>query len=121
MLTALRLLLQTRSALIAENLFLRKQLAMFQERHGRPRRAKPVERLALLALARFFNWRELLAIVKPETFIGWHRTGFRAFWRWKSRKPDRPPLPKNLRELVREMAAANPTWGEERIADELSL
>jgi transposase InsO family protein len=114
-------LLHTRAALIAENLFLRKQLAMFQERKARPRRAKSSERLALLALARFFNWRETLVIVKPETFTGWHRAAFRAFWRWKSRKPGRPPLPKNLRELVREMAAANPTWGEEWIADELSL
>ena len=121
LLTVLRLLLQTRAALIAENLFLRKQLAMFQERNTRPRRAKPAERLALLALAPFFNWREVLVIVKVETFIGWHRTAFRAFWRWKSRQPGRPSLPKNLRELIREMAAANPSWGEERIADELSL
>jgi hypothetical protein len=74
-----------------------------------------------MALARFFDWREALVIVKPETFIAWHRTAFRAFWRWKSRKLGRPPLPRNLRELVREMAAANPAWGEERIADELSL
>lgn len=77
--------------------------------------------MVLLALARFFNWREVLAIVKPETFIGWHRTAFRAFWRWKSRKPGRPVLPKNLRELIREMASANSAWGEERIANELSL
>ena len=121
LLTALLLLLQTRAALIAENLFLRKQLAMFQERNARPRRAQPAERLALLALARFFNWREVLSIVKVETFIGWHRTAFRAFWRWQSRRPGRPSLPKNLRELIGDMAAANPTWGEERIADELSL
>ena len=43
------------------------------------------------------------------------------FWRWKSRKTGRPPLPKNLKELIREMARDNPTWGEERIADELNL
>lgn len=60
LLTALLLLLQTRAALIAGNLFLRKQLAVFPERNARPRRAKPGERMALLALARFFNWREVL-------------------------------------------------------------
>ena len=43
------------------------------------------------------------------------------FWRWKSRKRGRPPLPKNIRELILEMDRQNPTWGEERIADELSL
>lgn len=121
MLTALLLLLQIHAALIAENLFLRQQHAMFQERNARPRRAKPAERLALLALARFFNWPEVLAIVKVETFIGWYRTAFQAFWRWQSRSPGRPSLPKNLRELIGDMAAASPTWGKERIADELSL
>jgi putative transposase len=75
----------------------------------------------MVTLARFFNWRDALVIVKPETLVRWHRTAFRMFWRWKSRKPGRPALPKNLRELVRRMARENPTWGEERIADELSL
>ena len=69
----------------------------------------------------FLTGTMLLVIVKPETFIKWHRTAFRAFWRWKSRQRGRPPLPKNLRELIREMDRANPTWGEERIANELKL
>ena len=77
--------------------------------------------MALLALARFFDWRDALVIVKPETFIRWHRTAFRHLWRWKSRKRGRPPLPKNLRTLILEMHRDNPTWGEERIANELSL
>jgi len=75
----------------------------------------------MIALARFFDWRDALIIVKPETFIKWHRTAFRMFWRWKSRKHGRPPLPKNLRELIRQMDRENPTWGEERIAAELLL
>lgn len=78
-------------------------------------------RLAMLALSRFFDWRGALVIVKPATFIKWHRTAFRMFWRWKSRKLGRPPLPKNLRDLIREMVTANPSWGEERIASELRL
>jgi len=117
----LRLLFIGRAALIAENLFLRKQLALFQERKARPRQAPALTRLSMIVLARFFDWRDTLVIVKSETFIGWHRTAFRAFWHWKSRKLGRPLLPKNLRELVREMATANATWGEERIASELSL
>jgi putative transposase len=75
----------------------------------------------MVALARFFDWQDALAIVKPETFIKWQRTAFRIFWRWKSRRRGRPPLPNNLRELIREMDRDNPTWGEERIADELLL
>ena len=75
----------------------------------------------MVLLSRFFDWREALVIVKPETFLKWHRTAFRRFRGWKSRKRGRPQLPKNLRELIREMAHDNPTWGEERIADELKL
>jgi putative transposase len=75
----------------------------------------------MVALAKFFDWRDALAIVKPETFVGWQRTAFKTFWRWKSRKPGRPALPKNLRELIGQMARENPTWGEQRIANELSL
>ena len=75
----------------------------------------------MIALARFFDWRDALVVVKPETFIKWHRTALRIFWRWKSRRKGRPPIPRNLRELVRQMDRENPTWGEERIANELSL
>jgi putative transposase len=70
-------------------------------------------------LSRFVEWRHLLVIVKPETLIGWHRKGFRLFWRWKSRAPGRPAIPADLRRLIATIAAANRTWGEERIAAEL--
>ena len=70
---------------------------------------------------RFFDWRGALVIVKPDTFIKWHRTAFRAFWRWKSRKRGRPSLPKNLMNLIREMDRENPTWGEGQIAADLKL
>ena len=99
----------------------RKQLALFQERKVRPRRSTAARRAFMVLLSRFFEWRNALVVVKPETFLKWHRTAFQAFWRWKSRKRGRPRLRQNLRELIREMAHDNPTWGEERIADELKL
>jgi hypothetical protein len=77
-------------------------------------------RLAMVWLSYWFNWRSALRIVKPETFTRWHRQGFRLFWRWKSR-PGRPTLPKELEALIRRMALENPTWGQERIANELLL
>jgi putative transposase len=121
LLTLIRLFLSSRAALVAENLFLRKQLALFQERKAEARRTTPMIRAGMVALARFFDWRGALVVVKPETFLKWHRTGFRMFWRRKSRKLGRPPVPKNLRELIGEMDRENPTWGEERIANELLL
>ena len=56
----------------------------------------------------------------PETFVRWHRKGFKLYWRWKSRG-GRPALPKDVRQLIARMVKENITWGEERVADELSL
>src|SRR3989440_210330 len=108
------------AALAAENLFLRKQLALYQERHVKPRRATNATRLALVWLGRWFDWCQALAIVQPETFTRWHQQGFRLFWRWKS-GPGRPPIPPDLQALIRRMARENPSWGEARIANELLL
>ena len=107
-------------ALAAEVLFLRKQLALYEERQVKPRRATNTTRLAMVWLSHWFDWRSALRIVKPATFIGWHRQSFRLFWRLKS-KLGRPPLPKDLQALIRRMALENPTWGQERIANELLL
>ena len=106
--------------LAAENLFLRKQLTLYQERQIKLRRATPATRLALLWLARWFDWRQALVIMQPATLIRWHRQGFRLFWRCTSRH-GRPPIPRALQALIREMARENPTWGQERIANELLL
>ena len=111
----LGLCLRPSPALAAENLFLRKQLALYEERQVKPRRATDAIRLAMVWLSYWFDWRSALRIVKPETFIGWHRQGFRLFWRWKSKR-GRPALPKDLRALIRRMALENPTWGQERLA-----
>lgn len=116
----LRLCLRLAPVLAAENLFLRKQLALYQERHVTPRRATDATRLALVWLARWFDWRHALAVVQPATLTRWHQQGFRLFWRWKSR-PGRPPIPADLQALIRRMAQENPTWGQERIANELML
>src|SRR5262249_19098531 len=51
----------------------------------------------------------------------WHRQGYRLFWRLKSRPRGRPPVPADVQALIIEMASANRTWGEERIAAELLL
>jgi hypothetical protein len=58
--------------------------------------------------------------MRPETLLRWHRAGFRAFWRWKSRpRGGRPSIPADIRRLIREMSIANPLWGAPRIHGEL--
>jgi len=112
---------RSHAQLAAENLFLKKQLALYMERQVKPGRADDATRIALVALSWLIDWRRILTVVKPDTLIRWHRKGFQLLWRWKSRPRGRPPLPADLQQLIAEMAAANRTWGEERIASELLL
>ena len=90
LLTFFRLMLRTPQAVAAENLFLRKQLALYVERKTKPHRATDAVRFTLAQLSRFFEWRDTLTVVKPDTLIRWHRKGFRLFWKWKSRAGGRP-------------------------------
>jgi len=109
-----------RRSTAAEILVLRRQIALYQERGIKPRRIDAVTRISLALLSRLFNWRDALVVVRPETMIRWHRAGWKLFWRLKSR-PGRPPIPLEIRALIRRMANENPAWGEERIANEFHL
>jgi transposase InsO family protein len=116
----LPLMVRSHPSLAAEILFLRKQLAFYQERKTKPRRFDDAARLSMLLFSKFFDWKKALINVKPDTLTGWHRKAFHLFWRWKS-CGGRPRLPRNIQQLIAEMATDNPTWGQERVADELSL
>ena len=85
LLGALRSALRSRADLAIENLALRQQLANFQRTSSRPRLHKS-DRAFWLVLSRLWSrWADVLVVVKPDTVVRWHRTGFRLFWRWKSR------------------------------------
>ena len=80
-------MLRSRAQLAAENLFLRKQLALYVERRVKPRRANDATRITLVTLSSFVEWRHLLTIVKPETLIRWHRKAFRLWWAGNRGRP----------------------------------
>jgi len=67
-------------------------------------------------------WDRSLAIVKPETVIAWHRQGFKALWRRKSRsaKIGRPRIPREHIAFIRRMSGDHSDWGEDKIAEELA-
>jgi putative transposase len=114
-----RLLFRSRTS-SAEVLFLRKQLAFYEEREVQPRRLNDSARFSLVLWSRLCEWKEALVIVKPETLIGWHRNGFQLCWKGKS-QAGRPRLPENIRKLIVQMAQENPTCGQARLAAELSV
>ncbi len=86
----------------------------------KPRRVDAATRVSLMLLSRLFNWRSALVVVRPETMIRWHRMGWGLFWRLKS-WPGRPSIPPPIQALIYRIAGENPSWGEERIANELLL
>jgi len=118
----LRAFVRSRAITAAENLALRQQLAIYHREKSRPR-IRLQDRLFSVLLRRCFSgWADWLIVVKPETVIRWHRTGFRLFWRWKSRgKPGRPQISRKLIALIQKMAKENVTWGAPRIQAELHL
>jgi hypothetical protein len=59
-------------------------------------------------------WPQVLnamVLVEPATVVQWHRKGFRTYWRWRSRRPGRPKMSTETRDLIRQMSLANPLWG----------
>jgi transposase InsO family protein len=68
----------------------------------------------------FPSIRRVLAIVRPETVVRWHRAGFRCYWHWKSHsRGGRPQIDTELRALIKRMSVENPLWGAPRIHGEL--
>ena len=101
--SVLVLLFRSRVSLEAEILILRHQLDI-QRRHLPKRLAfSAMDRLVFVGLYRLVpNTIKALTIVKPDTVIRWHRTGFRSYWRWKSRhRCGRPIAPLEIRRLIR--------------------
>jgi len=119
-LTAVRVFFHNRVDTSLEVLALRQQVAVLKRKRPRP---------SLNRLDRFFwttlrhiwpRWSDVLVIVKPETVVGWHRAGFRLYWRWRSRpRGGRPKVSVEIRTLLRRMAAENADWGAPKIHGEL--
>jgi putative transposase len=80
---------KTRQAIVAENLILRRQIALFQQRGIQPYRIDAATRLSLAIRSRLCNWRSGLTVVRPQTVLRWHRAGCRLFW-WLKSRPGHP-------------------------------
>src|SRR4030088_1951294 len=112
---------KARAQLEAEIVVLRHQLNVLRRRVPSKPKLAIVDRLLLVWLHRLFpSVLNAVTLVQPETIIRWHRTGFRLYWRWKSRSQGgRPKVPVEIRRLIREMSLANRLWGAPRIHGEL--
>jgi hypothetical protein len=111
---------RSRHDLGLELVALRQQVGVLKRKNPRPRLTL-CDRLFWLGLRRWWSqWASVLVIAKPETVVGWHRVGFRGYWRFLSpHRPGRPKISPELRNLIRSMTAENPTRGAPRMHGEL--
>jgi hypothetical protein len=114
-------LLRSRAALEAEVLVHRHQLNVLRRRYPKRATFGNFDRWIFATLYRVApTVLDALKIVTPDTVIRWHRGGLQTYWRWKSRpRGGRPEMAADLRQLIREIGAANPLWGAPRIHGEL--
>ena len=117
---AIRAFFRSRSDTALEVLALRQQVAVLKRQHRRPR-LNSLDRLFWTTLRRYWpRWSDVLLIVKPATVVGWHRGGFRLYWRWRSRpRGGRPATTAEIRTHIRTMASENSGWGAPKIHGEL--
>jgi putative transposase len=120
-LSMLGVLFRSQLSLRAENVALRHQLAIYRRTVKRPI-IRPEDRILWSWLSRWWaRWRDVLVFVQPATVIAWQRKRFRDHWARmsKARKPGRPQISEEIRELIRTISSANPLWGTPRIVGEL--
>src|SRR5664280_119580 len=116
---------RTRRSLMLENLALRQQLPVFKRQQPRPRLGA-IDKLFWVVARRFWaHWKKAVLIVLPDTVARWHRSGFKLYWAilCKVRKPvgGGRRISQQIRELIFQMVADNPSWGAPRIHGELRM
>jgi putative transposase len=111
---------RSRASLEFELIALRHQVTVLRrQRKGRPRLLS-ADRVLWVWLYRICpQILNAMVLVKPATVVLWHRKGFRLYWRWRSRRPGRPRISSEIRDLIHRMSKANPLWGAPRIHGEL--
>jgi len=119
-LAVVQVFFRSRTDTALEVLALRQQVAVLKRKRPHPT-LNPLDRLFWTTLRPIWSrWRDVLVIVRPETVIGWHRAGFRLYWRWRSRpQGGRPKITEEIRALIRRLADENPDWGAPKIHGEL--
>jgi putative transposase len=102
-----------------ELLVLRHELSILRRQARRPQLAEN-ERLVLAALSRVIPRRSWHAFfITPETLLRWHRRLVAGRWTYPHRRPGRPPIDQEVRELILRLARENGHWGYVRIVGEL--
>ncbi len=102
-----------------ELLVLRHELSILRRQARRPQLAES-DGLLLAALSRVIPRRSWQAfLVTPEALLRWHRRIVAWPWTYPHRRPGRPPVGAEVRQLILRLARENSHWGYVRIVGEL--
>ena len=112
---------RARRDLMLENLALRQQLAVYARQSRRPYLCDGDRRFWSLLARTWSDWRSALVLVEPDAVVRWHRIAWRRSWtrRSRARRPGRPRIGIELRDLIGRIATENPRWGALRVQGEL--
>jgi len=102
-----------------EIVVLRHELAVLRRQISRPRLHEP-DRVFLAAAGQLLGRGTRSFFVRPDTLLDWHRQLVRKRWTYARRRPGRPAVSEEIRELVLRLARENPRWGYKRIVGELA-
>ncbi len=118
-------ILRTHRSLMLENLALRQQLTVLQRKHPRPRLDAFDKLFWVVARCFWTDWEKSLVLALPETGVRWHQAGFKLYWAMlcgvRKRVGGGRKISKQIRDLIFQMVAENPTWGAPRIHGELLM
>jgi putative transposase len=103
-----------------EIVVLRHELAVLRRQVSRPR-LEESDRVFLAAASRLLSGKSRRSFfVRPDTLLGWHRQLVRKRWTYAGRRPGRPAVSEEIRDLVLRLARENARWGYQRIVGELA-
>ena len=119
----IQMLFKSKDDLVLENIELRQQLMSYQVKKNKPKNITDLTRSYLVALKETWaKWKDILTIVSPKTVIDWQQRRFKNYWTKlsnKNKKPGRPSIKVEIRELIKRMATENLNWGAPRIFSEI--
>ena len=118
---ALFSLFKSKKDLIIQNSLQKKEIEiLLRKNHKKRLIIQHSDRVIFSLLNKVGHIKETTSIVKPETVLRWQRQLIKHFWTFKhENRIGRPPVEKEIKQLILSMKNENLYWGYKKIQGEL--